>query len=176
MKKMPDLRLQMERVMDKTGRLAVLGLITTIALILSYIESLIPVLPGIPGVKLGLANLAILFTLYRYNLRDACFVSVMRILISGFMFGNLMSIAFSLAGGFLSLFVMYLLKRFQVFQLIGVSAAGGCAHNIGQLLVACFAVGAAPLLYYLPVLLVSGVITGLLIGIAGELLIRRVPR
>lgn len=161
--------------MEKTGRLAVLGLITTLALILSYVESLIPVFVGIPGVKLGLANLAILFTLYRYDLQSACFVSVMRIFIGGFLFGNLMSISFSIAGGFLSLIVMYVLKRFHVFGVTGVSVAGGCAHNAGQLIVAAFVVGAAPMLYYIPILLVSGVVTGLLIGAAGEILIRRVP-
>lgn len=162
--------------MKGTNRLAVLGLVTTLALILSYVESLIPVFVGIPGVKLGLGNLATVFLLYRYTLKDTILVVIVRVFISGFMFGNLMSITFSLAGGLLSVVVMAALKRTQAFSVMGVSIVGGCMHNIGQLIIAAFVVSASALVYYVPALLISGVITGLLIGIGADILIKRLPR
>lgn len=161
--------------MKATNRIAVLGLVTTLALILSYVESLLPVFVGIPGVKLGLANLVTVFLLYRYTLKDTIFVVVVRVFISGFLFGNLMSIAFSLAGGLLSVLIMAVLKKTQTFSVMGISIAGGCMHNIGQLMVAAFVVQAAALIYYVPVLLISGLVTGLLIGIGADILIKRLP-
>lgn len=161
--------------MKGSKRIAVLGFMTTLALILSYVESLIPFLPGIPGVKLGLANLVMVYVLYRFSGKDALLVSVVRILASGFLFGNLMSISFSLAGSILSLLIMTLCKRRKLFSVMGVSIAGGCMHNIGQLLVAFFAVNTPGLFYYIPVLLVSGLVTGLLIGIGGNIMLKRLP-
>ncbi len=161
--------------MKATKRIAMLGLMVTLALILSYVESMIPVFVGIPGIKLGLANLVSVFLLYRTSFKEAVLVSVVRILISGFMFGNLMSISFSMAGSILSLLVMCILKKINRFSVIGVSIAGGCMHNIGQLIVAAFVVQTSKLLYYLPVLLISGLITGMLIGVASGILIKRLP-
>lgn len=161
--------------MKATKRIAMLGLMVTLALILSYVESMIPVFVGIPGIKLGLANLVSVFLLYRTSFKEAVLVSVVRILISGFMFGNLMSISFSMAGSILSLLVMCILKKINRFSVIGVSIAGGCMHNIGQLIVAAVVVQTSKLLYYLPVLLISGLITGMLIGVASGILIKRLP-
>lgn len=145
-------------------KVAYLGIFSTLAIIFGYVESLIPVFAGIPGVKLGLANLAVLFILERYTFRDAVLVSVIRILIIGFLFGNMFSILYSLAGAALSLTVMTLMKRHTSFSLIGISVAGGVTHNIGQLLVAVLIVENRSLLYYTPILLISGVLTGCLIG------------
>ena len=158
-----------------TKKVAQLGVLTTLALALSYLESLIPVLVGIPGVKLGLANLVVVFMLYRMTVKDALLVSVMRILLAGFMFGNLMSIAFSLAGALFSIGAMWLLKRLKGFSIVGVSIAGGCMHNFGQLCVAMFVVQTSRLIYYFSVLMISGIVTGLLIGILVELILKHMP-
>lgn len=147
------------------NRIAFLGLFAALAIILGYVESMLPVFIGIPGIKLGLTNLVIVFILYLYSWREALLISVVRILAIGFLFGNLYSILFSLAGGVLSLFVMCFVRRIPGFSILGVSVAGGVTHNIGQLFVAAFVVTNFKLMYYLPVLLVSGVVTGLLIGI-----------
>lgn len=156
-------------------KIALLGVMTTLALVLSYVESLIPVFVGIPGVKLGLANLVIVFILYRMSVMDALLVSVMRILLAGFMFGNLMSILFSLVGTLFSIGIMYLMKKVEGFSILGISVAGACMHNLGQLCVAAFIVQTTRLIYYFPMLMISGVITGLLIGILVKLMLRYIP-
>lgn len=149
---------------------AYLGLFAAIAIIFGYVESLIPFFAGIPGMKLGLANLAVLFILEKYSWKEAALVSTVRILVIGFLFGNMFSILYSLAGAALSLTVMTLMKKFSGFSILGVSVAGGVSHNIGQLIVASFIVENTSLLYYAPVLLISGVATGLLIGfLTGEI-------
>ena len=149
---------------------AYLGLFAAIAIIFGYVESLIPFFAGIPGMKLGLANLAVLFILEKYSWKEAALVSTVRILVIGFLFGNMFSILYSLAGAALSLTVMTLMKNFSGFSILGVSVAGGFSHNIGQLIVASLIVENTSLLYYAPVLLISGVATGLLIGfLTGEI-------
>lgn len=149
---------------------AYLGLFAAIAIIFGYVESLIPFFAGIPGMKLGLANLAVLFILEKYSWKEAALVSTVRILVIGFLFGNMFSILYSLAGATLSLTVMTLMKNFSGFSILGVSVAGGVSHNIGQLIVASLIVENTSLLYYAPVLLISGVATGLLIGfLTGEI-------
>lgn len=151
-------------------KIAYLGLFSGAAILLGYVESLIPIFAAVPGMKLGLANLAILLVLYQYGLREAVAVQVVRILVIGFLFGNLFSIVFSMAGGMLSLLVMWILKRIGGFSMIGVSVAGGLAHNIGQICMAAMVVENFRIFYYLPILMVSGVITGVLIGIlSGEI-------
>lgn len=151
-------------------KIAYLGLFSGAAILLGYVESLIPIFAAVPGMKLGLANLAILLVLYQYGLREAVAVQVVRILVIGFLFGNLFSIGFSMAGGLLSLLVMWILKQIGGFSMIGVSVAGGLAHNIGQICIAAMVVENFQIFYYLPVLMVSGVITGILIGIlCGEI-------
>lgn len=151
-------------------KIAYLGLFSGAAILLGYVETLIPIFVAVPGMKLGLANLAILLVLYQYGLREAVAVQVVRILVIGFLFGNLFSIGFSMAGGLLSLLVMWILKRIGGFSMIGVSVAGGLAHNIGQICMAAMVVENFQIFYYLPVLMVSGVITGILIGIlCGEI-------
>lgn len=157
------------------NRVAYFGVFTALALIFSYVESLIPIQLGIPGVKLGLANLIIVIALYKMRLSEVFLLSIVRILLSGFLFGNYFSILYSLAGGLLSLAVMFLLKKAGDFSVMGISMAGGVFHNVGQLVVAMMVVETFSVGYYLPVLLVAGLVTGFLIGVAaGEMLKRLV--
>lgn len=158
----------------KQKKLAYMGLFAAIAIIFGYVESLIPFFAGIPGIKLGLANLAVLFILETYTWKEAALVSIVRILVIGFMFGNMFSILYSMAGAALSLTVMTLMKRFSGFSILGVSVAGGVSHNIGQLIIAALIVENTSLFYYAPVLLISGVITGILIGILTGEVIKRI--
>lgn len=156
------------------NRAAYFGVLTALALIFSYIETLIPIQFGVPGIKLGLANLIIVIVLYKTDWREALLLSVVRIILAGFIFGNLFSIVYSLAGGFLSLTVMVLLKRTDRFSVAGISMAGGVCHNIGQLVVAMIAVETYQVGYYLPVLLVAGLITGAVIGAAAGEVLKRI--
>ena len=158
---------------NKRGRVAVFGVFTALALIFSYVELLIPINFGIPGAKLGLANLVIIIVLYKTDWKEALLLSVVRIVLAGFLFGNLFGILYSLAGGILSLAVMALLKRSRAFSIIGVSMAGGVSHNVGQLIMAMLVVETYAVGYYLPVLLIAGLITGTLIGIAGREMLKR---
>ena len=155
------------------SRVAYFGVFTALALIFSYVETLIPVNLGIPGVKLGLANLIIVVALYKMRLSEAYLLSVVRILLAGFIFGNYFSIIYSLAGGLLSLTVMALLKKWGGFSLQGISIAGGVFHNIGQLIVAAVVVETFSVTYYFPVLLVAGLLTGLVIGIVAVMMLKR---
>lgn len=152
---------------------AYLGIMLALALICSYVEALIPIPLGIPGIKLGLANIVIVFALYSMGIKEALLLSVMRVTISGFMFGNVVAIAYSLTGGLLSLLVMYLLKKTEKLSCISISIAGGIFHNIGQLIIAAVLVDNYYVLYYVLVLMIAGFITGACIGIvAQEVLIR----
>lgn len=151
------------------NKVAYMGVSLALALILSYVESLIPFYFGIPGVKLGLANLIVVIMLYAVGVKEAFAISMLRILLSGFLFGNLFSILYSFAGGILSFLVMWLVKRTGKFHVMSVSICGGITHNIGQILVASVIVETYSIFYYIPVLLIAGLITGMLIGvIAGE--------
>ena len=145
-------------------KIALLGLFSAVAIIFGYVESLIPVFVGIPGIKLGLANLSVLYILIRYSMKEALVVSLIRILVIGFMFGNMFSILYSLAGALLSMTVMTILKKTTSLSVFAISMAGGITHNIGQLIIAMLIVENRSLLYYAPVLLISGVVTGFVIG------------
>ena len=155
------------------NRVAYFGVFTALALIFSYVETLIPIQFGIPGVKLGLANLIIVSALYKLKLREAYVLSVVRVILAGFLFGNYFSIIYSLAGGLLSLTVMAYLKHRGDFSVIGVSIAGGVFHNVGQLVVAMAVVETFHVAYYMPVLLVAGLVTGFLIGILSDNMLKR---
>ena len=153
---------------------AYFGVFTALALIFSYVETLIPIHIGIPGVKLGLANLIVVIALYRMGVREAYVLSVVRVILAGFLFGNLFAILYSLAGGLLSLTVMVFLKKTEKFSVLGVSMAGGVFHNIGQLMMATIVLESLSITYYLPVLMISGIVTGLLIGIVANEMLKRV--
>ena len=157
----------------KTRKIAYLGVFLALALILSYVESLIPFYFGIPGVKLGLTNLIVVVMLYCTGTKEAFGVSVARILLAGFLFGNLFSILYSLAGGVLSFIVMCLLKKMGRFHVISVSVTGGISHNLGQLIAAAFVVETYDIFYYMPFLLIAGVATGFVIGMLAQEFILR---
>lgn len=157
-------------------RIAKMSMLVALAIIFSYIEFLIPINLGVPGIKLGLANLVIVIALYIMNTMDVCLISILRILILGFMFGSGMSIIYSIAGAVLSLIVMCIIKRIKGFSIVGVSIAGGVCHNIGQIVVAMLVVETTGILYYMPALLVSGVITGAIIGIISKRVVRVVSK
>lgn len=154
-------------------RVAFLGLFIALAMILSYVESLIPPLVAIQGVKIGLPNLVIMFMLYRIGSREAITVSLIRVVLVSLLFSSAMSMAYGLAGAALSLTGMMLLKKTNLFSCITVSVVGGVLHNIGQIAVAILITGTKQLVLYLPVLLISGVIAGVAIGICAGLLIKR---
>lgn len=156
------------------NRVAYFGVFTALALMFSYIETMIPIQFGVPGIKLGLANIMIVIMLYKSSAKEALLLSIVRIMLSGFLFGNLSSILYSIAGGVLSLGIMTLLKKQGGFSVIGVSVAGGVSHNIGQLIVAMLLVETYQVGYYFPVLLVAGVLTGLGIGVASQEVLKRI--
>ena len=158
----------------KGARLASFGVFVALALIFSYIETLIPFQIGIPGVKLGLANLVIVIALYRMPVGEVYLLSGVCVVLTGFLFGNLMSILYSLAGGILSLTVMWGMKRIRSVSILGVSIAGGVFHNVGQLLAAALMVETYGVFSYLPVLLISGLLTGFVIGLAAGGMLKRI--
>ena len=160
-------------------RLCVYGLLIALAFVLSYVESLIPMAAlgiVIPGVKIGLANIVVMVALYTLGARDALILSLIRILLVSFTFGNTVSMLYSLGGGILSYAVMAVLKRAKVFTMITVSIAGGIFHNVGQILMAMLVLENVGVAAYLPVLFVSGTITGLLIGLLGGEVAKRIRR
>ena len=148
-----------------TNKLALSGVLTALAAIFSYVEALIPFSFGVPGIKLGLANVVSVFALYSIGPRFALLISVVRILVVSSLFGSPAIAMYSLAGALLSLAVMVPLQKTGKFSMIGVSMAGGVFHNIGQLVVAAWVVETMQILYYFPVLLIAGMVTGILIGI-----------
>ena len=160
---------------NKTKRLALMGLLTALGLIIGYIEFLIPIPLGIPGVKPGFANIVIVWALYSLGPWEALMINGMRIFLSGFLFGNFSMILYSLAGAAVSFLCMCLTKKSGLFSMTGVSMIGGVMHNMGQLLVAMAVLETVSLVYYGPVLLAAGVITGLLIGIVTGEVKKRIP-
>ncbi len=157
-------------------KLAYLGLCTAVALILAYVEVLLPPLTSaVPGIKLGLPNIAIIFVLYRYGVRYAAMVSFVRIAVVSILFGNPMTFAYSAAGAVLSLLVMAILRRMDVLSTVGVSVAGGVFHNVGQILMAMWLLGTAELGYYLIVLAITGTVSGIFVGLCGGMAVKRIP-
>lgn len=152
------------------------GVFTALALIFSYVETLIPIHLGIPGIKLGLANLMVLIVLYKMGTKEAYILAVVRVLLAGFLFGNLFSILYSLSGGMLSLTIMWLLKKADKFSVIGISMTGGVCHNIGQLIMAGMVLGSFGVISYFPVLLIAGMVTGILIGIIASEMLKRLHK
>ena len=149
------------------------GLLIALALILSYAEAQIPAFFTVPGMKLGLTNVVVLFALYTLGERSALLVNLLRIVLVSVLFGNGMSIAYSLSGGLLSGLVMILLKKTGKFSIVSVSVAGGVAHNVGQILAAMVLLGTKSLAWYLLVLWFSGLASGLVIGVLGGEVCRR---
>ena len=145
-------------------KLSLLGLLLAFALILSYIESLVPFFMGVPGMKLGLPNMAIVLLLYLYGEKEDILVNILRIVVSGLLFGTLFGILFSLSGAVFSFIAMVIAKKTNILDICGVSVIGGITHNIAQLLVAAYVVRTSGIIFYLPALLIMGTITGYLNG------------
>lgn len=157
----------------KMGKAAYLGLLCAAGVLLGYVEMLIPVSTTVPGMKLGLPNLAIVTVLYLYSWREAALVSAARIAIIALLFGNLFSLWFSLAGGFLSLLAMALVKRTGWLSPTGVSLVGGLAHNAGQIAVAACIVENVRVAYYFIPLAATGLVTGVVIGLLSAMMVKR---
>ncbi len=160
----------------RTKKITTIGILIALALILSYVESQIPAFVAIPGMKLGLTNIVVLTTLYILDVKSAMLINVIRIIIVAILFGSAMSFAFSFVGGMLSTIVMILLKKSGRMKIIGVSAAGGITHNVGQILTAMVLLGTKAIAWYLPVLWISGIFSGVIIGIIGGLVTARLGR
>ena len=160
----------------ETRKIARMGLLTALALILSYVESLIPAFVAVPGVKMGLANIVVVFALYTLGPGEAAIVSIIRVLLSSLLFGSILSLSYSAAGAIISLLSMISMMKTKIFGVTSVSVTGGVFHNLGQILVACLVLETDVLLYYLPVLILSGTITGAVIGIASSIVIKRLQK
>lgn len=158
---------------NRTKKLTMLAMTMAVAMVLSYIESQIPAFVAVPGVKVGLANIAVIFALYRFGFKEACLVSVVRVLVMSMLFG-LGAIFYSMAGAVLSLLGMLILKKTGLFSEMSVSVAGGVLHNLGQIIAACIILETNAVKYYLPFLILSGVLAGAVIGTAAGFLIRRI--
>ena len=162
--------------MKKTNikKLTSLALTISFAMILSYLESRIPAFVALPGIKVGLANIAIIFALYKFSVKEAVIVSILRILLVSNMFGNPINLIYSVFGALLSLITMALLKWLTPLNTITISVCGGVMHNIGQCIAASLMLSTNVVMYYLPFLLLSGTIAGIAVGVAAALLIKRV--
>ena len=157
---------------NPSGKAAFLGVMTAAALMLSYIESLFILVPGIPGIKLGFANLAVVLCLYRYGWKEALFLNAVRIALAAFLFGSMFTMLYSLAGAACAFAAMVLAKRLKLFSVVGVSVLGGVCHNLGQLAVAVAVLGGS---WYLPWLMLAGCVTGIFIGVCAGAVNRALP-
>ncbi len=165
----------MNNKQNKTKRLTALALCASVALVLSYVEVLLPPLfTAIPGIKMGLANIAIIFALYRFGVREAAAVSLVRLVTVALLFGNAMTFIYSLAGATLSLAAMAILKHLDFLSMPTVSAAGGILHNLAQIVTAMILLETAAWADYMIVLALTGVVSGLLVGFAGYLAVKRI--
>ncbi len=159
---------------NHTKRLASLALTISFAMVLSYIESRIPAFVAIPGIKVGLANIAVIFALYKFGAKEAVTISLLRVFLVSLLFGSPVSMIYSIAGATLSLSCMILLKKLTPLSEVGVSVCGGIMHNVGQITAASILLDTNVVIYYLPFLIVSGTVAGIVVGIVSALLVKRV--
>ena len=159
----------------RTRRLALSAMLAALALIFSYVEALIPIPVPVPGIKLGIANLVIVMAIYKLGFRYAFTINCVRIVIAGLLFSGVFGMVYSFAGGILSILIMYLLYKTGWFSMVGVSMAGGVAHNLGQLITACLIVSNVRLMSYFSILLFSGLFSGIAVGVLATLIYRRLP-
>ena len=158
----------------KASKLSLLALSVSLAMILSFVESQIPAMVVIPGVKVGLANIVVVFALYKLGWKEAVVISLTRVFLVGLLFGNGISILYSITGATVSFVAMVLLKQAKVFSTMAVSVAGGVLHNLGQIAMACVIMGTDVLRYYAPFLILSGTLAGIAIGVLAAIMIRRI--
>lgn len=160
--------------MKPIKKIAYLSVFIALAMIFSFIESQIPTFLPVPGIKLGLPNIAIIFLLYKFGVKEAAIVNLLRILLVSWLFGSVYSLLYSLAGGILSLTIMAILKKTNWFSCVTVSVIGGVFHNIGQIVTACFVTSTKEIVSYLPVLLITGTVAGIIIGLISAQLIKKI--
>ena len=158
----------------KTKKITVMALTVALAMILSFVESQIPAFVAIPGVKMGLANIAVVFALYKLGWKEAILISLIRVFLVSLLFGTGASLFYSLAGAVLSLLGMIGLKATKLFSSVVVSVAGGVLHNVGQIGMACLLLETDVLRYYLPFLALSGIIAGVVIGVIAAVMVKRI--
>lgn len=159
---------------NKTKKLAFLALTISFAMVLSYLESRIPTFVAIPGIKVGLANIAVIFALYKFGIKEAITISLLRVFLISLLFGSPVSLIYSLSGAMLSLMCMILLEKLTPLTEVGVSVVGGIMHNVGQIIAASIMLGTNVVVYYLPFLVLSGTVAGVAVGVVSALLIKRV--
>lgn len=158
--------------MNKTKKTTLLSILTALAIVLSYVEMLLPpIMPTIPGIKIGLANIIAILLLYDFSFKDALMVSIIRVLIVSVLFGSILTLAYSLTGAVLSLIIMLLFKKINRFSTVGVSIAGGITHNLGQIIIAIFLTKSLQIGYYSIILIITGTLSGALIGLLGSLVL-----
>lgn len=160
---------------DKTKRLVLLASATAVALMLSFVETLIPAFIPIPGIKIGLANIAVIFALYRLGMKDAVYVQALRVSLASLLFGSVTSFIYGISGAALSLTAMALLKRTGVLSTVTVSVVGAVSHNLAQIAAASVILQTNVVIYYLPFLILSGTVSGIAVGIAGAVLVKKIP-
>lgn len=162
----------------KTRKIALLGVLTSVALVLSYLEVMLPpISTAVPGIKMGLPNIIIIFVLYKFGLKEAVTVSLIRVFVVALIFGgNIMTLAYSVAGAVLSLALMAIFKKINLFSIVGVSIIGGISHNLGQILVAIFLFDTIQIGYYMIVLSITGTIAGVVIGIISSILVKKLEK
>ena len=164
----------MRRLSLYIRRMVTLSALIAVAMILCYVESMIPAFVAVPGVKMGLSNIATVFALYTLGWPYAICVSAVRVGLSALLFGNVIGLIYSLSGAALALLGMILLKKLGNFSSIGVSVVGGVLHNAGQIIAACIVMKTAAVSVYLIPLIVTGTISGVLIGVVSGLLVERI--
>ena len=159
---------------DKSKKIAVLGVLTGVTLVLSYLEAILPpIYAAVPGIKVGLPNIVIILILYKFSAREAAVISFLRVVLVALLFGNTMTFAYSLVGAVLSLLVMALMKKADFFSPVGVSILGGVFHNIGQILVAIVLLNSTLIGYYMIILTITGTLAGVFVGLTGSILLKR---
>ncbi len=158
----------------KNKKIALCGMFVGLALILSYLEVLIPVNVAVPGIKIGLANIITIIALYKIGIKEGVIIGIIRVILSGFMFSGLSTIIYGLAGTILSITIMVIIKNIKATSVISVSAIGAVCHNLGQIVVAFIVVDNINIFYYMPVLIISGVVSGVIIGIISGILIKNI--
>ena len=157
-------------------KVALCGIYVALAFIFSYLESMLSFGISVPGVKIGLANIVVIVALYTSGKKDAVIVNLVRVVLAGFIFGSGMSILYSLSGAVTSLTVMLVMKKTDLFSIKGVSIAGGVVHNMAQILLAVCILETRGIMYYLPVLVIAGAISGIVVGVLGEIICNKIRK
>ena len=166
---------QKEKSTISSSRMTALcGIFIALAMVLSYLESLVPISFAIPGIKLGLANIVTIIALVKLGLKPALIISVGRVLLSGLLFGNPATIMYSMAGALLSVAVMFIVRKTKLLAITGTSVCGAVAHNLGQLIVAAIVIENTKIFYYMAALSVSAIIAGILIGLLAGIIIKNI--